>query len=304
MNCITANKIRIAGFLTSKGFNPAKQNDNSFTYCSPLRNEKTASFKVDRTKNSWYDFGTGTGGRLIDLVCEMYRVGVAGALLIIAGEIHSIKPFSFDKQLITLANCSKIVKEIYLQNRCLIQYLSTERGIPYGIGSFYVREVYYLAYPGQTTPFIAIGFKNDVGGYELRSPFISEAFQNGFKGAIGHKAITTIPGNSDTLNIFEGFMDFLSCLTRLNTIHLKNTTIVLNSLALLNKIINDLGSYKTINLFLDNDQAGEKATKLIQDHYPHAIDQAKLIYSGHKDFNEFLTSNKEKPLPVLNTIRG
>jgi len=84
-------------------------------------------------------------------------------------------------------------------------------------------------------------------------------------------------------------MDFLSCLTSLKINHLKGTTIVLNGVALLNKIIDDLGSYKTINLFLDNDTARENTTKLIQDHYPHAIDQAKLIYPGHKDYNKFLT---------------
>jgi DNA primase len=294
MNCTTANKLSIAGFLTSKGFNPAKHNDNSFTYCSPLRNEKTASFKVDRIKNLWYDFGTGTGGGLIDLVCEMYRVGIAGALLIISGESQSIKPFSFDRQLIK--SSPLIIEKVKLiQAYYLLQYLK-ERGIPYYIGSQYTKEVHFAT---NEKKLFAIGFKNDLGGYELRNKF--------YKGSTSPKAITTIPcrpGNSDTLNIFEGFMDFLSCLTWLNTIHLKNTTIILNSVAHLNKIISHMDSYKTINLFLDNDKAGEEATKRIQDRYLHAIDQAKFIYPGHKDFNEFLTSNKEKPLPVLNTIRG
>lgn len=275
MNCTTANKLSIAGFLTSKGFRPVKHTDNSFTYCSPLRNEKTASFRVDRIKNLWYDFGTGMGGRLIDLVCELYKVEVAGALLILSGESRSIQPFSFDKQLIK--SSPLIIEKVRpIQAYYLLQYLK-ERGIPYYISSRYAHEVHFTI---NEKKLFTLGFKNDLGGWELRNKF--------YKGSTSPKAITTIPGTPDTLNIFEGFMDFLSCLTQLKTYHLKGTTIVLNSLSLINKVIYDMGGFGTINLFLDNDQAGEKHTKQIQNLYPHAVDQAKLIYPCHKDFNEFL----------------
>ena len=85
MDCKFANEINIAGFLLSRGINPNKTVGNSFWYCSPIRNEHTPSFKVNRDKNLWYDFGTATGGSLIDLVCQMYHVGVPGALLILSG---------------------------------------------------------------------------------------------------------------------------------------------------------------------------------------------------------------------------
>jgi hypothetical protein len=45
-------------------------------YLSPLREEKTPSFKVDRRINVWYDHGTGKGGDLIDFGTLFYRCTV------------------------------------------------------------------------------------------------------------------------------------------------------------------------------------------------------------------------------------
>ena len=251
MNCTTANKLSIAGFLTSKGISPAKSNSNSFTYCSPFRN---------------------------DLVCNMYQVDVTGALLHISGQSPNISPFSFEKQL-TPAKSLTIEKVIPLQNGHLIRYLS-KRGIIFDLACRYLHEVYYIINDKKR---YAIGFKNDLAGYELRCEHCD------FKGSSSPKAITTIPGNNDTLNVFEGFMDFLSCLSWFKTDHLKGTTIVLNSLSFLNKNIDHFGQYEKINLFLDNDAAGKEASKRIMAKYPQTINQAEIIYPANKDFNEFLT---------------
>ena len=95
MNCKLANEMNIAGFLRSKGISPNKTAVNCFWYCSLLRNEKEPSFKVDRDKIVWYDFGTATGGGLADLVCKTYHVDIQGALTILSGVAidNSISPF-------------------------------------------------------------------------------------------------------------------------------------------------------------------------------------------------------------------
>ena len=41
-------------------------------YKSPLRNESEASFKVNTTMNSWFDFGVGKGGNIITLASYLY----------------------------------------------------------------------------------------------------------------------------------------------------------------------------------------------------------------------------------------
>ena len=281
MNCEQANKIDITGFLSSQGKSPEKRSGTGVLYCSPLRNEKTASFKVDLVKNVWFDFGTGTGGQLVDLVCQMYGVSVSGALLILSGASIPAQSFSFDKQESIISSIEiKRVKK--LENRALIQYLEG-RGIPFEIASGYTKEAYYNITNQGTSEirkYFAVAFENDKSGYELRNKI--------WKGGTSPKTITTIPGNPEKINVFEGFMDFLSALVHYQQPEPKNTTIVLNSLSHLSHLYNILPNYSQINLFLDNDLAGQKAMNEIQNRYPAAINQAIRIYADHKDFNEFI----------------
>lgn len=277
--------MSIAGFLLSKGFSPKSYNNKSFLYCSPLRNEQTASFNVDRVKNVWYDHGIGIGGRLIDLVCQMYRVGVAGALLIISGTETPTQSFSFHQPDNNLESNIEIKHVQPLQNRALIQYLDS-RGIPFKVASIFTKEAYYdIKKPdtGEIKKYFALAFENDKSGYELRNKI--------WKGGTSPKTITTIQGNREKLNVFEGFMDFLSALVHYQQTAPSNTTIVLNSLSHLRNLYSILPNYIHVNLFLDNDQAGKKAVTEIQNRFPAAVNQAQIIYPNHKDFNEFICKN-------------
>lgn len=286
MNCEQANKMNIAGFLSSLGKSPEKASGNGFLYCSPFRNEKTASFKVDQVKNVWFDFGTGTGGRLVDLVCKMYNVGVPGALLILSGSDTSTQSFSFDKQEET--NSSIVIKHVQkLQNRALIQYLNS-RGIPLNIAEKYLHEVYYNTYQKQIKSFFAIGFKNDAGGYELRNGFKNAKYPEGWKGSTTPKTITTIPGHPEIINVFEGFTDFLSSLVFFKRTHPVNTTIILNSVTNLKYAENVLSLADKVISYLDNDKAGKETYIKLKNINPDTINRSEQIYPEHKDFNEFL----------------
>lgn len=283
MNCTTANKMSIAGFLLSKGINPQTYNSKSFLYCSPFRNEKTASFKVDRVKNIWYDFGTGTGGRLIDLVCKLYFVSVPGALLILSGAETPTQSFSFDQPQNQTAESNLKIQHIQpLQNRALLQYLES-RKIPANIAANYTKEAYYtITKPdtGEVKKYFAICHKNDLSGLELRNKY--------FKGSTTPKTITTISGHPEKINVFEGFIDFLSALVYYQQPEPQATTIILNSLSHLPKIWDALGTFNQVNLFLDNDQAGQKAANEIQSRLPVAVNKSKILFPQYKDFNEFL----------------
>jgi hypothetical protein len=142
--------------------------------------------------------------------------------------------------------------------------------------------------------YFAISFKNDHGGFELRNEF--------FKGGSSPKGISTIQAydqagfpKSDTLNIFEGFFDFLSFVTYYNQVKLFKTAIVLNSLAFIDRLLPELKFYGKVNLFLDNDEAGKKATMKIKDVRPDAINFSEKLYPGFKDFNGFLMKTPQKP---------
>ena len=72
MNIQEAKQIKIADYLQSLGHRPVKQQGANLWYKSPLRNESEASFKVNTTMNSWFDFGMGKGGNIITLVSYLY----------------------------------------------------------------------------------------------------------------------------------------------------------------------------------------------------------------------------------------
>ena len=55
----------LADYPFSLGHHPVKIRGNDHWYRSRLRNEKTASFKVNRNFNVWYDHSLQRGGNLI-----------------------------------------------------------------------------------------------------------------------------------------------------------------------------------------------------------------------------------------------
>ena len=281
MNCLQANSISIAGFLMSKGIYPDKQSGNNLWYCSPLRKETEHSFKVCSNKNVWFDYGICTGGRLVDLVCKMNNIGVPGALLLLSGSVTERSHISFpDKQEPFVMETKIEIKHLQpLQNQALIQYL-TGRKISAALASKFCNEVYYKTNNGDKQYF-AISFENDSHGYEIRNKY--------FKGSTSPKNITTIPReNSFAVNVFEGFMDFLSSLTYCKSNQSASDTIVLNGLGFVEKFIEIMPKYTKINLYLDNDKAGKETAARIQDTRPDAVNWSQIIYPQYKDFNEYI----------------
>ncbi len=61
-----AKQTDLVDYLSKSGHQPAKVRGNDYWYLSPLREEKTPSFKVNRKLNRWYDHGLGKGGNIID----------------------------------------------------------------------------------------------------------------------------------------------------------------------------------------------------------------------------------------------
>ena len=290
MNSKEAKQIDIVNFLESNGFKYTKQQRDDFWYISPIRDEKTASFKVNRNKNLWYDHGLGEGGNIIDLVLkidkfQVYTVKEVLSILSSNSPITS-KPKNNQKTLfdLNLSNKKdnhkdkpKILKISELENPSLITYVKS-RKIDLDIAKKYLSEIYYSY---NNKKYFALAFKNNSNGYETRSKY--------FKGTIGKKDITLINGlENSKVAIFEGFFDFLSALTFFKTEKFKSDIVVLNSVALTNHIFKLLRGYKTVNLLLDNDKAGNECKKLIEANFEGVLVDNSNIYQGHNDFNDFL----------------
>jgi len=282
--CTETKKTHILDYLEQNGHRPVKVNYGNAWFQSPTRSEKTPSFKVDLNKNLWYDFGTGEGGNLIDLVLKFSNCTLPEALAHIGSNSYSVGDYRFDP--FDESGRIKIDRIQALANPALIHYLRSRR-VSLTFALRFVKEAYYTVHGKQ---YFALAFANDKGGYELRNAY--------FKTGSSPKYFTTIRGKDNSkLNVFEGFMDFLSCCTFYRQVP-SFRTIILNSLSFLPKIEAELVGTYEVNLLLDNDQAGRTATQNLMTTYNHITDWAPVLYPDHKDFNEFLMKGSSLPAEI------
>lgn len=289
-------RLSIRDYLSRRGIRPARENARCGFYLSPLRAEHTPSFKVDYVQNLWYDFGTGKGGSIIDLVMGLEGCDKSQAIRLLGnGEISpitSLAPASATPTVPALL----ILSDTPLQHAALIGYLR-ERGINPLIASAYCRQVRYEI---NGKSYFAIGFRNDAGGWELRSEH--------FKGGSTPKHITTLDNHTDTCIAFEGFMDFLSYLTLKENVHPTCDTAVLNSVVNVGKAMPFLQRHRAVHIFFDNDEAGRRATSQVQQLAPavEVVDQASF-YRDHKDLNDYLQARiraQQRSTPAIKTPRN
>mgnify|MGYP000221341384 CR=1 FL=1 len=286
-------QIAITDYLQQQGYAPARVQGFHYWYYSPLRNERAPSFKVNTERNQWYDFGSGEHGDIIDLVCTLHRCSISEAIQHLCGTKQvAHQEFSFGGKRKFSERKLEILSAQPLSNPNLLRYLAV-RAIPLSVAKAYCSEVLFR---NMKRTYYAIGFANDALGWEIRNMY--------FKGCIAPKAITTIKRESDRLQIFEGFMDFLSW----QVLNPSSTSdaIVLNSLALLPRIKEQIAGYREVESFLDNDDAGRKSFAVLKQIFPQFVDGATR-YRAHKDLNEWLVAQskiKEKQPLLPTTKRG
>jgi Toprim-like len=282
MNCKEANEILITDFLYSMGIEPKRVVGNSYWYLSPLRDEKAPSFKVDASINRWYDHGMGVGGKLVDLGIRLLQISVVEFLDMISGQSFS-NSFSFQKPQHEAGK--PIIKKVKtLENKALLDYLDERSIYPQFIAEIFCNEVYYEI---KGKHYFAIGFKNDLGGYEVRNKY--------FKGSIGPKAISTIVKNgAKSFALFEGFFDFLSVFQQ-GRIVTDLSFIILHSVNQIDRAIEELKKHNPhyILSYFDNDDAGKQCFQNLKAAFPKAIDRSHH-YEGYKDFNEMIMQTKIK----------
>ena len=156
-----------------------------------------------------------------------------------------------------------------------------ERGIPLDLARLYLQEVSYRVGDHH---FRALGFPNDAGGFEVRSP--------NFKGTLGAKDIRFLPLQaSPRAAVFEGFFDFLSVLAHYRKDRAEANVLVLNSMSMLDRGIARLQAAKVTKLYtyLDHDAAGEKGLATLQAMPGWQVLDASGLYAGFKDANKFWT---------------
>lgn len=282
--------IPLATFMSQLGYFPVKTQGYRLWYKSPLRQEHTASFKVQADINCWYDFGIGKGGNIIDLAAELYQSNDLRYLMDCIARCVSVSPpqtvASSSPQRHSAPSFTDI-EVVPLRHHALVAYLQ-ERGIPAQIAVKHCKQIHFSC---RGKRYYAVGFANENGGYETRNRY--------FKGCIAPKDITLRrirDGPTNDVAVFEGFIDYLSAL-KLGIIQGMDA-IILNSVSNVGKAIPYLRDYNTINCYLDNDNAGKSAFATISDEFGNVIDRS-FLYTWFNDLNEYLTQSKNAINPIF-----
>ena len=277
----------IADFLSRLGFHPVKRRSAVLWYHAPYRGDKSPSFKLDTRKEKWFDFGMGEGGDIFTLAGKLISSNdfIRQAQYITETmnlPMPEIKGTEYLKNLPDEEPQFSNVEVLPLGHYALRQYLS-ERAIPFEVASRYCKELHYDLHSKR---YFAIGFPNDKGGYEVRNKF--------FKGSIPPKAVSLIRNGSATVNVYEGFMDYLSGLTL--GYGRTEDNLVLNSVANREKAYRHLDGYDQIKCWLDNDDAGKKCLEALQKRYGEKVKDFSVVFRPCKDVNEYLQqlTNKQQ----------
>ena len=278
MDAKAINKFPIREYLASRGIRPVKDRGYYGLYHSPLREDRTPSMKVDYDKNLWIDYGAGEGGTLIDLMMRMERCDAGEAIQRLERHIDGMSVSTFlRKNPVPKRSSSIIVEKVrLLENSALLDYLA-ERGIDLDTARVHCLEVDYRV---ADKSYFAVGFRNDTGGWELRNRY--------FKGCTS-KAPTTRRGDYPTCLVFEGFMDYLSFLTLKHNPTPLHDIAVLNSVTNLAKTVPFIASHERVYTYLDNDEAGRKATAELKAACRNLSDQS-IHYRQYNDLNDYLRS--------------
>ena len=276
MNCKQFNSIKLEEVLQILGHLPTKQTEKEAWFLNPFAKENHASFKINKNLNYWYLHSEGLGGKNVDFMKKYLNASVKEVLEWAENQSFS----SFQQQKTSnskLENLSKNyeifeVKEI--QHPALLEYLKMRKVEKQ---TQFLYEIYYRM---NDKNYFGIGFKNDSGGYEIRNKYS--------KICLGKKDVSTIKNSSNSVRIFEGFFDFLSFKNVENFLEKEPSDyIILNSVSMIHNIKNSLGNYENIELYLDNDEAGNRAVEILKSENKN-VEDCRILYSGFKDLNDWL----------------
>ena len=296
----TIKRYPIVEYLERKGIKPVRRTPSYVLYRSPLREETHPSFKVDTQKNLWIDYAEGRGGSIIDLCMRLESCTLSEAICRLEQNASDNITYSSRKDFVP--NNSQPVMAVNGARRLieisdtlsphLQEYLTKERCIDMEKAIPFLK---CISYEVRSRLYQAIGYANLSGGYELRD-------DKTFKGTIAPKDITLIFTDKQTKHaidkplpvcVFEGFMDFLSFLSMKEEI--ASHCLVMNSVSNVARTVRYLNDQHLPHIlaFLDNDEAGRRATNdFIRAGFK--VEDMSRYYKDFKDLNEFHVSRMRK----------
>lgn len=282
MTIAEAKELDMVDYLSRLGFHPSKITEPHYWYSSPLHDENTPSFKINRRMNRWKDWGSGQSGNLVDFGILYHNCSISDFLKTLDGPGQTISQHnSIKKKYDATDEAKEKIKVLSVKpviSLPLIKYLR-QRRIPIATADQYLKEVTYEL---NDKKYYALGFKNDSGGYELRNQYI--------KAASAPKDSTFIDNGAKDVAVFEGFFNFLSYQALYHKQDVPNRNfLILNSTSFFEKTLPRMQAHEHAHLYLDNDATGQKFTGMALKLNKEKFRDERQLYQKYDDLNHWLT---------------
>lgn len=204
-------QVPLSLLLSRLGHQPAKSTGDEQLYLNVLRNSETRpSLAVNTQLGIWFDRFTKKSGDIVDFGMA-YWSGLSSDQV-----IEKISQLCTSSQEVPVrcrpaGRKRRAIKIPYYHieetrpvgcNTEITAYLQSQGIWEISVGQ--LKEVYYYVVDEKhrRKDFFAAGWQNENGGWEVRS--------RNFAGCLGCKGMTFIPGDEDSLVLFEDYISYLS----------------------------------------------------------------------------------------------
>ncbi|SDF14251.1 Toprim-like [Mucilaginibacter pineti] len=288
MRCADLNDIELVSYLASIGINPVNVVGDFYYYLSPIRSENNPSFRVERSRNKWTDFGIEVKRKsFVDFIMAYHNIDAREVVRRFNN--NEILPGAYvraaDLQLAEIPKepIVKIGKQSILHTSSLLCYLKNRR-IDLKVADQYCCEVQFTIHDKK---YYGIGFKNNSGGFEIRNPFMKAADK---------KDVTTVDNGASVVRVFEGFMNFLTYMTLHKNNPPQSNYLILNSAHLMRRkeSFDFMEGHEKAFLYLDNDKTGDLYTHEAIGADAKRYEDRRFHYATHGDLNEWAIDRAEE----------
>jgi hypothetical protein len=250
-----------------------------------LRGENNSSFDINKKTGRWTDRGNGSHGDAIDFVMAYKGMTTKEAIdFLLKGDNLGLVNYEPQK---TLVKSIEIKALEPLSDTRLMEYISS-RKICATVAQKWLKQATIRFPNSKKNPdreHICLAWKNNSGGYEFRNSFL--------KVSNSPKDVTNIKGHREDNEIllFEGWPDFLSVLSKQDSLLPTDMAIVLNSASFINVILPFLEG-KRVWYYGHNDKTGDDIGVKIRTAGIPMVDVRKT-YPSYNDFNDFVCGKKK-----------
>lgn len=285
MNSKQVKEISIREVMESFSLYP--ENDSITGYYLAIdRNEKDPNLLVNFEQNSAIDLKSANSFNVVSIVQTIKKCSEAEALGYIKIQHNNF-----------LKNSPKMLKDQVSDTFKIID--KKDNVLPYSlqfivnlkvkIDSNLFSEIWFEDGPKK---YYGIAFKNDSGGYEIRSKYMNICLLK--------KDITTIKNDGKELLVFQDYPDLLTYKFLFETNESENTDyLILNSNSMIHKIKNEVVHYNKITIYFDNTQSGNFATEQVKSFSKKVVD-GRILYSHLKNINQLIPVKEFIPARLEN----